>query len=102
MSAHVITTFQAKPDRVDDLLDFLTGFQDRIIKAGALTASLMQDEHDPTRILEEDVWQTTGEHEKFLEAATGAGELGPLEGLLLAPVQVNYLDTVKYSHNRLR
>jgi quinol monooxygenase YgiN len=102
MSAHVVMTFQAKPDRVNDLLDFLTGLQDRTIKAGALTASLMQDENDPTRILEEEVWQTTGEHKRFLKTATEAGELESLNGLLVTPLQVSYFDTVKYSHNRLR
>jgi quinol monooxygenase YgiN len=73
-----------------------------MIEAGALTASLMQDEEDSTRFLEVDVWQSSAEYRKFLEAAEAAGKLKPLEELLLSPFQVEILDTVKYSRNRRR
>ena len=101
MSTHVVMTFQAKPDQVEPALEFLADFQDRSIQAGALTASLMQDEDDPNRILEEEVWQTTDEHKRFLRA-TAEGTLKPLEGLLFVPYEVHYFDTVKYSRNRQR
>jgi quinol monooxygenase YgiN len=102
MSSNVILTFQAKPDRVNLLLEFLTDLQDDIIEAGALTASLMQDQSDPASVLEVDVWQSAEEHKSFIKAATAAGAFKPLESLLLSPFQVNYLDTVKYSRNRQR
>ena len=102
MSSHVVMTFQSKPEVVGRLRDFLSDLQDHIIEAGALTASLMQDEEDSTRFLEVDVWQSAAEYGKFFEAAKEEGKLKPLEDLLLSPLQVEILDTVKYSRNRRR
>jgi quinol monooxygenase YgiN len=100
MSSHVVMTFQAKPDQVEALLAFLIELQDRLIDAGAITASLLQDEDDPSRMLEEEVWQSADAHKRFVEAATTADALESINALLLVPFQVNYLDTVKYTRNR--
>ena len=87
MSSNVVTTFQAKPDQVNFLLEFLTDLQDRIIDAGALTASLMQDQNDPARFVELDVWLSADEHRNFFKAASAAGEFRTLDALLLIPLQ---------------
>ena len=102
MSSHVVMTFHSKPEVVGQLRDFLSGLQDRIIEAGALTASLMQDDEDPCRFLEVDVWQSAVEYARFFEKATADGRLNPLEDWLQSPLQVEVLDTVKYSRNRRR
>jgi quinol monooxygenase YgiN len=94
--------FHSKPEVVGQLRDLLSGLQDRIMDAGALTASLMQDEEDSTRFLEVDVWQSAAEYGKFFEAAKAEGRLQPIEDLLVSPLQVEVLDTVKYSRNRRR
>jgi quinol monooxygenase YgiN len=95
-------TFQSRPEVVGQLRDFLSELQDHIIEAGALTASLMQDEEDSTRFLEVDVWQSTADYGKFFEAAKAEGRFQPIEDLLVSPLQVELLDTVKYSRNRRR
>jgi quinol monooxygenase YgiN len=95
-------TFHSKPEAVGQLRDFLSALQDRIIAAGALTASLLQDDEDSTRFIEVDVWQSAAEYSKFLESAKAEGRLKRMEELLLSPLQVEILDTVKYSRNRRR
>jgi quinol monooxygenase YgiN len=95
-------TLQAKPEAVTALRDYLSALQERIIDAGALTASLMQDEDNPSHFLEVDVWLSAEEYKRFFEAASNEGILQPLDALLQAPLQVAYLDTVKYSRSRRR
>jgi quinol monooxygenase YgiN len=102
MSSHVIMTFHSKTEAVEQMRDLLSGLQDRIIEAGALTASLLQDNEDATRFIEVDVWQSTAEHAKFFESVKAEGRLKAIEDLLLSPLQVEVLDTVKYSRNRRR
>ena len=102
MSTHVVMTFQAKPEAVVPLRDFLSVFQDRIIDGGALTASLMQDEDDPAHFVELDVWVSADEYKKFFGAAAEGGELKRLDELLVAPLQATYMDTVRYSRSRRR
>jgi quinol monooxygenase YgiN len=95
-------TFHSKLEVLEELRDLLIELQDHIIEAGALTASLMQDEQDSTRFIEADVWESAAEYGKFFEAAKAEGRLKPLEDLLLSPLQVEFLDTVKYTRNRRR
>lgn len=100
MSSHVVLTFLAKPDSVESLVQQLTEFQDRSIHTGAITASLMQDENDSNRLIEEEVWLSAEHHQRFLAEERDAGSLASLEALLASPVEVSYLDTLKYSRNR--
>lgn len=102
MSSTVVVTFQAKPDEVNTLRELITGLQDRVIKAGALTASLLQDQDDPARFVEVEVWLAEDKHKSFVKEATAAGAFEPLEAVLRVPFQVNYFDTVKFSRNRQR
>ena len=97
MSATVVVSFQAKPDQVESLLKFLSGVQSRVIEAGCLSISLLQDQDDPTRIFEIEVWQTADGHQKFVQSATTSGAFKPFETLLAAPIKANYLKTVKHS-----
>ncbi len=97
MSATVIVSFQAKPDQVESLLTFLSGVQSRVIEAGCLSISLLQDQDDPTRIFEIEVWQTADEHKRFVQSATSSGAFKPFETFLAAPIMANYLKTVKHS-----
>ncbi len=43
MSVTVIVSFQAKPDKVEALLEFLAGLQPTVIEAGCHHISLLQD-----------------------------------------------------------
>ena len=102
MSSHVVMTFRSRPEVVGQVRDLLSDLQDSIIEGGALTASLMQDEEDPTHFVEVDVWQSAAEFGKFLDEARAEGRLAQLDDLLLSPLQVEVLDTVKYSRTRRR
>lgn len=97
MSATVIVSFQAKPDQVETLLAFLSGLQPGILEAGGHSVSLLQDQDDPTRCFEVEVWPSADDHKRFVEGAASAGAFEPFEAMLEAPFTVNYLDTVKHS-----
>ena len=97
MSVTVIVAFQAKPDQAGSLLAFLSSVQARVIKAGCLSISLLQDQDDPTRIFEIEVWQTADDHKKFIQSATSSGAFKPFDTFLAAPIMGNYLNTVKHS-----
>jgi quinol monooxygenase YgiN len=97
MSATVIAAFQAKLDQVESLLAFLSGVQSRVIEAGCLSISLLQDQDDPTRIFEIEVWRTADEHKRFVQSATSSGAFKPFDAFLAAPIKGNYLNTVKHS-----
>lgn len=97
MSATVIVSFQAKPDQVKSLLTFLSGVQSRVIEAGCLSISLLQDQDDPTRIFEIEVWQTADDHKNFIQSATSSGAFKPFDAFLAAPIVGTYLNTVKHS-----
>lgn len=97
MSATVVVSFQAKPDRVKPLLQFLSGVQSRVIEAGGLSISLLQDQDDPTRIFEIEVWRTADDHKRFIKSAESSGAFKPFEAFLAAPPEAHYLNTVKRS-----
>jgi len=97
MSVTVIVAFQAKPDQAGSLLAFLSSVQARVIKAGCLSISLLQDQDDPTHIFEIEVWQKADEHKRFIQSAVSSGAFAPFDALLAAPLMANYLDTVKHS-----
>ena len=78
-------------------LSFLSGVQSRVIEVGCLSISILQDQEDPTRIFEIQVWRTPGDHKRFVESATSSGALRPFEVLLAAPSEVHYPNTVKHS-----
>ena len=97
MSTTVIISFQAKPDQVETLLEFLSGLQTGLLEAGCLSVSLLQDQDDPTRCFEVEQWSSAEGHKRFVEGAASAGAFEPFEAMLAAPFTVNYLDTVKHS-----
>ena len=97
MSVTVVVAFQAKPDQVEPLLAFLSGVQARVIQAGCLSISLLQDQDDPTRIFEIEVWQTADDHKRFVQSATASGAFAPFDKFLAAPPKGHYLNTVKHS-----
>ena len=97
MNATVIVSLQAKPDHVEALLAFLSSIQDDILKAGGQSVSLLQDQDDPTRCFEVEVWPSADDHKRFVEKATSTGMFEPLDSLLAVSLNVYYLDTVKYS-----
>jgi quinol monooxygenase YgiN len=97
MSATVVVSFQAKPDQVKSLLTFLSGVQSRVIEAGGLSISLLQDQDDPTRIFEIEVWPKADDHKSFIQSAASSGAFEPFDTLLAAPIETHYLNTVKHS-----
>jgi quinol monooxygenase YgiN len=97
MSTTVMVSFQAKPDQAESLLKFLSGVQSGVIEAGCLGISLLQDQDDPTRIFEIEVWKSADDHKKFVQSAAESGAFKPFYTLLAAPIQANYLNTVKHS-----
>jgi len=97
MSTTVIVAFQAKPDQVDALAEFLSGLQAGVLEAGAESISALQDQDDPTRFFEVEVWPSADAHKRFVEAAAAAGGFAPFDALLAGPFTINYLDTVKHS-----
>jgi len=67
------------------------------LASGGLSISLLQDQDDPTRFFEVEVWPSADAHKTFVEGAAAAGAFDPLGAILAAPFSVNYLDTVKHS-----
>jgi quinol monooxygenase YgiN len=82
---------------VESLLAFLSGVQSRSIQAGCLSISLLQDQDDPTRVFEIEVWKTADDHKRFVQSATASGAFAPFDKLLAAPIEGHYLNTVKHS-----
>ena len=76
---------------------FYRGVQARVIQAGCLGISLLQDQDDPTRIFEIEVWQTADDHKRFVQSATASGAFAPFDKFLAAPPKGHYLNTVKHS-----
>jgi quinol monooxygenase YgiN len=99
MSVTVVVAFQAKPDQVESLLAFLSTVQARVIKAGCLSISLLQDQDDPTRIFEIERWQTADDHKRFVQLATASGAFAPFDAFLSVPPKGHYLNTVKHSES---
>ena len=97
MSATVIVKFQARPDKVQALLDFLSSLQPVVIEEGCKSISLLQDEDDPTLIFEVEKWSSADEHKKFIKKAAEAGGFKPLEDLLQGAFTINYLNTAKHT-----
>jgi quinol monooxygenase YgiN len=99
MTVTVVVAFQAKPDQAGSLLAFLSSVQARVIKAGCLSISLLQDQDDPTRIFELEVWQKADDHKRFIQSAVSSGAFAPFDALLSGPPEAHYLDTVKHSES---
>jgi quinol monooxygenase YgiN len=97
VSTIVIVSFQAKPDQVKGLSDFLSSIQPGVLEAGGLSISLLQDQNDPNRFFEVEKWLSADAHKNFVQGAAAAGAFEPFDALLAAPFQVNYCDTVKQS-----
>ena len=97
MTVTVVVAFQAKPDQAESLLAFLSSVQARVIKAGCLSISLLQDQDDPTRIFEIEVWQEADDHKRFVQSATSSGAFKTFDAFLAAPIKGNYLNRVKHS-----
>lgn len=97
MSVTVIVNFHTKPDKANALKELLSGLQSKVIEAGGLSISLVQDQDDPQQFFEIEKWNTANDHKKFAEAAAAAGAFKPLEEMLDKPFSVNYLDTVKHT-----
>jgi quinol monooxygenase YgiN len=97
MSATVIVSLRAKPERAPALLTFLSGLQPGILAAGATTVSLVQDQDDPTRVFEIEEWASSDEHKRFVAQAAAAGAFAPFDDLLATPFEVTYANTVARS-----
>ena len=95
MSTTVIVSFQVKPDQVDALLKLLSDVQSTVIQGGGHSISLMQDQTDPTRVFEVEVWPSADDHKRYIEGANASGTFAPLEAMLAAPPEAHYVNTVK-------
>ncbi len=92
MSFTVIVSYQAKSDKFDALLDFLTDFQPYLLDAGCKSVSLLQDQKH--RIFEIEQWESAEAHEQMVNQAEEAGAFGPLAELLEVPYVAYSLDTI--------
>ena len=97
MSATVVINFQTKPGQDKVLSEFLSGLQAGVLEAGGCSISLLQSQDDTNRFFEIEEWPTADDHKRFVEGAVSAGAFEPFEAMLAAPMQVNYLDTIKHS-----
>ena len=97
MSATVIVSFQTKPDQDKVLSNFLSGLQAGVLEAGGCSISLLQSQDDPNLFFEVEEWTSADDHKRFIEGAVSAGAFKPFDAMLAAPMQVNYLNTVKHS-----
>jgi quinol monooxygenase YgiN len=97
MSVTVIVSFQAKPDKIDALLEFLANVQPNAIKAGCRSISLLQDQTEKHRIYEIEEWESAEEHQKMVKQAEESGAFGPVADLTEGPPENHYLDTIRSS-----
>lgn len=97
MGVTVIVSFQARADKVDALLEFLTGLQPGVIEAGCQSITLLQDQGECDRIFEIEQWESAEQHQAMVQQAEVAGAFAPFAELLAAPFEVRYLHTVKAS-----
>lgn len=94
MSVTVIVSYQAKLDKIDALLDFLTDFQSNLLDAGCKSISLLQDQDEKHRIFEIEEWESAEAHDKMVKQAEEASALDGLDELLEVPVAAYSLDTI--------
>ena len=94
MSVTVIVSYQAKVDKIDALLEFLTDFQPNLLDAGCKSISLLQDQDEKHRIFEIEQWESAEAHEQMVKRAEEANEFGRLAELLEVPYAAYSLDTI--------
>ena len=94
MSVTVIVSYQAKLDKIDALLDFLTDFQSNLLDAGCKSISLFQDQDEKHRIFEIEEWESAEAHDKMVNQAEDSSALDGLDELLEVPVAAYSLDTI--------
>ena len=94
MSVTVIVRYQAKPDKIDALLDFLTDLQPKLLDAGCKRISLLQDRVQKNLIFEIEQWESAESHEAMVNQAEEASEFDQLAELLETPYAAYTLDTI--------
>ncbi len=94
MSVTVIVSFQAKADKIDALLEFLTNLQPKVIEAGCHRISVLQDQNQPLRVFEIEEWESTEAHQHMVKQAQESGAFDPFTELLDGSFEVYYLNTV--------
>jgi quinol monooxygenase YgiN len=94
MSFTVIVSYQAKSDKIDALLDFLTDFQPNLLDAGCESVSLLQDQDQRHRIFEIEQWESAEAHEQMVNQAEEASAFDLLAELLEVPYVAYSLDTI--------
>lgn len=95
MAITVIVSFQAKPDQVDALVEFLGGLQPRVIASGCSSITLFRDREHAHRVFEIEQWETVEAQQAFVQQLAAAGAFDNLDALLQAPVEIFSLNAVK-------
>lgn len=94
MSVTVIVNYQAKPDKIDALLDFLTDIQPNLLDAGCKSISLLQDQNQKHLIFEIEQWESAEAHEQMVKQAKEANAFDQLAEFLEVPCVAYSLDTI--------
>jgi quinol monooxygenase YgiN len=95
MSMKVVLEFQATPDKVDAVKDFLrTVLPDTRGYEGFESLTVHQNDDDPTSFLLWEQWATRGEYEAYLAWRNETGVLDKLLEMLTGPPSFRFFEHV--------
>jgi quinol monooxygenase YgiN len=95
VSVTVTLQFQVKPDRVDDVIDFIRkALPETRSYAGFESIVLHQHADDPTKFLFYEQWAARSNYDAYLAWRTETGVLGQLSEMLAGEPSFDFYETV--------
>ena len=93
MSCQVILEFQAKPDCVEKVRDFLkAALPDTRAFDGCMTLHVVQNQEDPTGIVIIEQWETRPQYEKYLAWRTERGDMDTFGAMMAGEPNIRFFD----------
>ena len=93
MSTHVVTDFNTKPGKADELIALLTkASADSITHRGCEAIRLRRDQDNPSHIVSFTQWNTRQDYDDYLSWRTASGLTDEVSHLLTEPMSISYFD----------
>ena len=97
MNITAVVSFDAKPDRVEQVVTMMEKLQPLAISMGCTSITLYRDQDDPQRIMEVEYWPTAQAQLDYVAKLEQSGIFDDVDDLLKVPVEVHILDAVMAS-----
>ena len=95
MAITAVVSFDAKPDRVDQVIQMMEGLQPLATSMGCTSITLYQDRDDPECIMEVEYWVSAQAQQHYVAELAAGGIFASVDELLKQPVRVHLLDAIK-------